>query len=103
LGNFRWRVILSSQFTLLLFRLNLASSILSFVTGLRFVVRNLCKKPLLKDPLAVIYCDCFQTFVERQNLFGKDTDKLLAEILPGVLNVCDLYMRTGMFTPILNG
>ena len=87
LGNFRWRVILSSQFTLLLFRLNLASSILSFVTGLRFVVTNLCLKnrywlltlivPRLvcgrtlfgvrrfwsKNLVSVIYCNCFHAFV----------------------------------------
>jgi pyruvate/2-oxoglutarate dehydrogenase complex dihydrolipoamide acyltransferase (E2) component len=30
-------------------------------------------------------------------------DKLLVKILPGVLNVCNLYMRTDMFKPVLNG
>jgi hypothetical protein len=46
----------------------------------------------LKNPVAVIDCDCFQTFVERENFFGKDTGKLLVKILPGVSNVCNLYM-----------
>ena len=57
----------------------------------------------MKNPVAVIDCDCFQTFVERENFFGKDTGKLLVKILPGVSNVCNLYMWTDMFTPILNG
>jgi hypothetical protein len=38
----------------------------------------------LKSPLAVIDCDCFQTFVVRENFFGKDTGKFFAKILLGV-------------------
>jgi len=57
----------------------------------------------LKNKVEVIYCDCSQAFVERENFFRKDADKLLVKILPGVSNVCNLYMRTDMFTPVLNG
>jgi hypothetical protein len=46
----------------------------------------------LKNPVAVIDCDCFQTFVEKENFFGKDTGKLFVKTLPGVSNVCNLYM-----------
>jgi hypothetical protein len=35
----------------------------------------------LKNLVAVIDCDCFQTFVERENFFGKDTDRFLAKML----------------------
>jgi len=35
------------------------------------------RKCLLKNPLAVIYCGCFQTFVEGENFFGKDNGNLL--------------------------
>ena len=35
----------------------------------------------MKNPLAVIYCDCFQTFVEKENFFGKDAGKLLTKTL----------------------
>ena len=44
LKNFQWRAVLRGQFILLLFLRVLASSILSFVTGLGFVVKNLCFK-----------------------------------------------------------
>ena len=58
LENFWWRVILRSQFTLLLFRRDLESSILSFVRGLSFVV----KRRLVKKRRAGIYC-ALQTFL----------------------------------------
>jgi len=49
----------------------------------------------LKNSLVVIDCGCFQTFVERENFFGKDTGKFLAKILAkillGVSNVCNVY------------
>jgi len=38
-----------------------------------------------------IYCDCFQTFVERENFFEKDAGKLLAKMLLRVSNVCNSY------------
>jgi pyruvate/2-oxoglutarate dehydrogenase complex dihydrolipoamide acyltransferase (E2) component len=53
--------------------------------------------------VAVIYCDCPQTFVERENFVGKEAAKLLAKILLGVSNVSNLYMCIDMFTPVLNG
>jgi hypothetical protein len=37
----------------------------------------------LKNSLAVIDCDCFQTFVERENFVRKDAGKFLAKILSG--------------------
>jgi len=45
----------------------------------------------LKKEVEVIYCDCFQTFVEKENFFGKDTDRFLAKILSGISNVCNAY------------
>lgn len=45
----------------------------------------------MKNPVAVIYCDCFQTFVEKENFFEKDACKFIVEILLGVPNVCSLY------------
>jgi len=45
----------------------------------------------LKNPVVVIDCDCFQTFVERENFFGKYADRLLVKILPEVSNVCNAY------------
>jgi hypothetical protein len=47
----------------------------------------------LKNKVEAIYCDCFQTFVERENFFGKDTGKFLAKILLGVSNVCNVYTK----------
>jgi len=58
LENFWCKVIFGTQFALLLFLRNLMSSILSFVTGLSFVV----KRPLVKKHRAGIYC-ALQTFV----------------------------------------
>jgi hypothetical protein len=78
LENLWCRAIFRTQFALLLFLRDLISSILSLVTGLSFVEKFLCKKPLLKNPLAVIYCGCFQTFAGRENFVGKDADKFLA-------------------------
>ena len=45
----------------------------------------------MKNPVVVIDCDCFQTFVERENFFGKYADRLLVKILPEVSNVCNAY------------
>jgi hypothetical protein len=47
----------------------------------------------LKNKVEAIYCGCFQTFVERESFFGKDVDKLLVKILPGVSNVCNVYTK----------
>jgi len=47
----------------------------------------------LKNPVSVIYCNCFQAFVERENFFGKDTGKFLDKILLGVSNVCNAYTK----------
>lgn len=80
LGSFWRKAIFRTQFALLLILRGLMSSILSLVTRLSFVEKFLCKKPLLKNPVAVIYCDCFQTFVVRENFFEKDTDKFLDKI-----------------------
>jgi len=38
----------------------------------------------LKNKVEVIYCDCFQTFVEGENFFEKDAGKFLAKILSRV-------------------
>jgi hypothetical protein len=81
------------QFALSLFLRNLIFSILSFVTGQSlFVKRPLVKKCrsgyycanptfcgrtlwgkrfLVKNPLAVVGFDCFQTFIEKENFFEK--------------------------------
>jgi len=64
LENFWCRAIFRTQFALLLFLRDLMSSILSFVTGLSFVV----KRPLVKKHRAGIYC-ALQTFVESGALF----------------------------------
>jgi len=45
----------------------------------------------LKNKVEVIYCDCFQTFVERENSVGKDTNRFLTEILFGVSSVWNVY------------
>gem|GEM_PF-6587851 len=45
----------------------------------------------MKNSLVVIYCDCFQTFVERENFVGKDAGKFLAKILPGDPNICNVH------------
>jgi hypothetical protein len=50
------------------------------------------RRCLLKNPLAVVYCNCFHTFVERENFVGKDAGKFSAEILLGVSSVCNLYV-----------
>jgi len=63
----------------------------------------LFKETFGEKQVEVIYRNCFQTFVERENFVGKDTDRLFAKISSRVSNVCNLYMRTDMFTPILNG
>jgi len=39
------------------------------------------RRCLLKNPLAVIDCDRFQTFAERENFFEKDAGKLLTKTL----------------------
>jgi hypothetical protein len=50
------------------------------------------KSCLLKNSVVVVnYCDCFHAFVEGESFFGKDTDRLLVKILPGVSNVCNAY------------
>jgi hypothetical protein len=49
------------------------------------------KETFLQNPLEVTYCDCFQTFVERKNFFGRDTDKLSAKILPEVPNIRNVH------------
>lgn len=46
---------------------------------------------LLKNPLAVIYCDYFQPSLLRENFFGNDADRFLAKTLLRVLNLCNLY------------
>jgi hypothetical protein len=80
LRSFWRKAIFRTPFALLPFLRYLMSSILSLFTGLSFVEKFLYKKPLLKNPVAVIYCDCFQTFVVRENFFEKDTDKFLGKI-----------------------
>ena len=45
----------------------------------------------MKNPLAVVYCDCCETFVERENFVGKDAGKFLAKMLPEVSNICNVY------------
>jgi hypothetical protein len=61
-------------------RVGIYCALQTFFVGEPFGVRR-C---LLKNPVAVIHCDCFQTFVERENFFEKDTDRFLAKILFGV-------------------
>jgi len=61
LGSFWCKAIFRTQFALLLFLRGLMSSILSFVTGLSFVV----KRPLVKKQVLVIYSNCSQTFLKR--------------------------------------
>jgi hypothetical protein len=80
LENFWCKAIFRTQFALLLFLRGLMSSILSFVTGLSFVVRNLC----LKKQVLITYSNCSQTFVVRENFFGKDTGKFFAKTLSKV-------------------
>jgi len=63
LGHFWCKAILGIQFALLLFLRSLMSSILSFVTGLSFVVRRL----LVEKHRAGYYCT-LRTF--RGNLLG---------------------------------
>jgi hypothetical protein len=48
----------------------------------------------LKNPVAVIDCDCFQTFAEKENFFGKDTGKLFVKTLPGVLDLLGLIQNS---------
>jgi len=45
----------------------------------------------LKNKVGVTYCDCFQTFVARENFFEKDTDRLFAKISSRVSNICKEY------------
>ena len=68
LENFWCRAIFRTQFALLLFLRGLMSSILSFVTGLSFVVKNLC----LKKQVLITYSNCSQTFLKRT--FGYEGD-----------------------------
>ena len=65
LGNFWCKAIFRTQFALLLFLRGFMSSILSFVTGLSFVVKNLC----LKKQVLVTYSNCSQTFFVRDNAY----------------------------------
>jgi hypothetical protein len=59
-----------------------------------FCGRTLWGKEILVEKFSwVIDCGCFQTFVERENFFGKDTGKFLAKILLGVSNVCNGYTK----------
>jgi len=92
LEHFWCKAILGIQFALLLFLRGLMSSILFFVTGLSFVVRNLCLKnrywlltlivqrpfcgrPLLgrrrswsKKHVLVTYSNCSKTFAKRERV-----------------------------------
>ena len=61
-GSFLCKAILR----LLLFLPQFMSSILSFVTGLSFVVKNLC----LKKQVLVTYSNCSQTFFVRDNPYN---------------------------------
>ena len=61
LENFWCKVILGTQFALLLFLCGLTSSILFLVTGLSFAV----KRPLVKKQVLVIYSNCSQAFLKR--------------------------------------
>jgi hypothetical protein len=64
LGSLWCKAIFRTQFALLLFLRGLMSSILSLVTGLSFVVKNLC----LKKQVLLTYCDYFQAFIEGEKL-----------------------------------
>jgi hypothetical protein len=61
LEHFWYGAIFRTQFALLLFPRDLMSSILSFVTGLSFVV----KRPLVKKQVEVIYSNCSRAFLKR--------------------------------------
>ena len=47
----------------------------------------------MKNKVEVIYCNCSQTFVEKENFFEKDDGKLLAKMLSGVSYLCNLYRQ----------
>ncbi|PIV55808.1 MAG: hypothetical protein COS15_02960 [Caldiserica bacterium CG02_land_8_20_14_3_00_36_38] len=51
----------------------------------------------MKNKVEAIYCDCFQTFVVRENFFERDTDKFLAEILPRVSQMYATCTKTCNF------
>ena len=70
-------------------RIGIYCALQTFFAGEPFGVR----RRLLKNPLAVIYCDCFHTFVEGENFFGKDTGKFFAKILSELSNVCNAYKK----------
>jgi len=63
LGSFGYGTIFRTLFALLLFLRYLMSSIFCYWT------KFLWKKPLLKNSVAVIHCNCSKAIVERENFF----------------------------------
>jgi hypothetical protein len=55
----------------------------------------------LKSHIAVIYCDCFQAFVEGENFFGRDTGKFIF-CRPNVENIANESLSKAYAMQTLN-